>query len=120
MFSVIPLKRRGFVEEGAFFSNYSVVCLHVAPSVKLLLFPQLEFLDRRDWSFTALPVFAQMESAAKAPTFTAYNYSKTVLLSQQWDITLSLCIFLSNYCYSSCGNSSFHPLLYLLLHCAKL
>lgn len=94
MFSVIALKRRGFVEEGAFFSNYSVVCLHVAPSVKLLLFPQLEFLDRRDWSFTALPVFAQMESAAKAPTFTAYNYSKTVLLSQQWDITLSLYISL--------------------------
>lgn len=68
------------------FSNCSAVCLHVAPSVERLPFPQLEFLDQRDWSFTAPPVFAQMESAARAPALTSYNYSNTVLLSRQWDI----------------------------------
>ena len=71
------------------------MCLHVAPSVELLPFPQLEFLDQRDWSFTAPPVFAQMESAARAPAFTSYNYSNTVLLSQQWDISVFLSLYIS-------------------------
>lgn len=77
------------------FLNCSAVCLYVAPSVALLPFPQLEFLDQRDWSFTAPPVFAQMESAARAPAFTSYNYSNTGLLFQQWDICLSLFLYIS-------------------------
>ncbi len=35
-------------EEKMAFSNYSAACLHVVPSVELLPFPQLEFLDQRD------------------------------------------------------------------------
>ncbi len=99
------------------FSNCSAVCLYVAPSVEPLPFPQLEFLDQRDLSRAAAQVFATKESAARTPALTSYNYSYTVLLSQQWDLSpspppslsLSICIILPNYCYSSCGNGSFHP-----------
>lgn len=108
-------------EGGMTFPNCTAVCLYVAPSVELLLFPQLEFLDQRDWSFTALPVFAQMESAAGAPALTSYNYSNTVLLSPQWDIRLSPSVYFSLIIViPHVEMVVFTPLLYLLLHCAKL